>query len=412
MEQAVLGVFLAHANQCGDEILATVKAEDFFIPNHAQLFLILADLHSQNKTVDMSTVYAESIARKIDIGAPAIFADLANAFSSHYGLSNYTSVLIEKSRLRRLQKMASAMVTLVAENNSSQVIVAQMAGMLESLEDVKKNDLISPAQLVTEYRAHLASIEAGEETAIVPTGYYQIDAMNGGFPVGLTVISARPGNGKTVALLNLMENWCDHGRSCGLISLEMGRFELTDRVVGYLAGIDTRKLKSRLDSEEKFSVDYIIRERLAKWKYRIYDGTKLDVTRMRWMIKAMVRQGCDTILLDYLQLMDTPLDKRQKYEKLGDISRALKMASKEFNIPIVVAAQLNRDAANGEPGAHHIRESGNIEQDADVIILLSAKDQEDKGPTPHVVWDFVKFRGGVTGKITMTFDKTRQRFIA
>jgi replicative DNA helicase len=228
------------------------------------------------------------------------------------------------------------------------------------------------------------------------------------------VVGARPGMGKTTVLLNLMDNLCTAGRGVGIISLEMDHLELMAGIYAFQANINSRRFKEKLGPEEWDGVRYAS-SKVKNWNLQVDDCSLLDVNGLRHKARKMVANGAEVLEIDYLQLLQAPDDSRKvrnRAEDVAEMSRTIKLLAKELHIPIIVGAQLNREAAGSAPGSHMLRESGAVEQDADVIILLRQKDEEARGEQVSILWNIAKWRGGVAGfDLEFLFNKPRQRFM-
>lgn len=416
-EIAVLGTMLAHPNEVIDEVTAILSKEDFFSPANREIFGALIALHGKSE-VGAMTVHQWLTDRKMAeaCGSPGILGDMLNGFATHLNVSSYVSIVLEKSRLRRLRAVCLEIVEdIVSMPDSVPEVIGRAEKAILEVCEVRQDALLCNASALTShFEAYLGQIDRGERSAAVKTGYECIDRINGGLkPGGMHVIGGRSGLGKTTLMLNLTENLCKNGVGVGIISLEMDRLELASAIYSYMADINSRKFKDKMTAEEWEMVRWAS-DKIRQWKLQIDDCSLLDIHALRHKARKMVKEGAQVLVIDYLQLLDDSCGenkKRSRAEAVAEMSRSIKLLGKELTIPIIVGAQLNRQAATGEPGLHQLRESGAIEQDADVVILLRQKDESDKGARPVIIWNLAKWRGGQANvDLEFVFDKTRQRF--
>ena len=417
-ERAVLGSMLAQPNEVVEQASAALVFEDFFVGAHQEIFDALLGMKRNGVAIDVMTVHQWLADRKLaeTVGSPGILAELLVGFATHLNVGSYINIVKDKSTLRRLQASCAAIVQDIADMPDSVSAVLDRAEklILEVVEPDRMPTILRATALTARFEEHLRQIDAGEKVAAVKTGYECIDRVNGGLkPGGMHVFGARPGLGKTTAVLNLTENLCRNGVGVGIISLEMDADELMGSIYGFMADINTRKFKGKLELSQKESVRWAT-QKINEWSLQVDDCSLLDIHKLRHKARRMVKDGAGVIMVDYLQLMQAPDDNRKarnRIEDVAEMSRGIKLLAKELQIPIVIGAQLNRQAADGTPGMHMLRESGAVEQDADVIIILKRENEEETGTNIGVLWGIDKWRGGEAGfDLKFRFDKTRQRF--
>jgi replicative DNA helicase len=262
-----------------------------------------------------------------------------------------------------------------------------------------------------------------------PTGIEELDRMCGGLTAGeLTIVGARPGQGKTALVVSLIRNLCHQNIPCGIFSLEMSRHELAQRLASQESQVPAFKIKGGMLTDMEKSVLRSARERMQNWNIRIFDEGEMNLRKLR--ARAMVwqkRHGMQVLFVDYLQLMSGTDSKRQNREnEISEISRGLKILARELNIPVVALSQLSRrveERGDKMPQLSDLRESGAIEQDADVVWFLMrpayykmSGDVEINGKKYDLndvcIIDQAKMRSGNTGQIPLMFDGPLMRMRA
>jgi replicative DNA helicase len=372
-EKAVLGCCLAQPNEVMDEVYSVLSADDFFSGAFQEIFKALGAMRG-SEAIDVMTVHHYLEAKKLaaPLGSPGILAELLVGFATHLNIGSYIRIVKDKSRLRQLQAHCQKTLDDIGEMPDSVPSVMERAekGIMEITEPGRSPSICNATGLTASFEAYLGQIDRGERFAAVKTGYSALDRINGGLkPGGMHVIGGRTGLGKSTVMFNLAENLCEAGTGVGIISLEMSRDEVAASIYSFMADINSRRFKDKLDEEQWNSVRWAS-GRINKWNLQIDDCSLVDVFSMRHKVRKMVKDGAGVVFIDYLQLMESrePSGKQQnRAMEVAEMSRSIKLLAKETGVPIVIGAQLNRQAAQGEPGLHQLRESGAIEQDADGV---------------------------------------------
>ena len=297
------------------------------------------------------------------------------------------------------------------------------------LERTAGGDMFPMQAAVREYLDRLEYLYENRDTPLgVPTGYVDLDRLlGGGFqPSDLIFVGARPGMGKTALMLSIAANasaprlsrgQTTKGRSVAIFSLEMSRSQLIQRFFSAHTGINAQKMRNGNLDEKQW--DHIVESlpRLDKLNLHIDDTPRLSLSQLRAKCKRLQRkQGLDMIVIDYLQLMGTPGFKPDhRVQALAELTRGLKELAKEFNVPVVVAAQLNRELekrSEKRPNMSDFRESGSIEADADIALGLYQDDrynpQSEKPNQLEII--FLKHRNGPLGTVELFFAKDTTKF--
>lgn len=417
-ELAVLGGMLLDPAKVFALVTDTLRPDDFFVPAHIEIFDALMGMKANGIAIDAALLHHwltdQGLAE--ECGSPGILGDLMGAFTTHHSTPSYLKIVQDKSKLRKLRDACGQIMQDIMDDPSDVPKIIDRAEKAIFLVGnvAQEAPALNAGQLTAAFMEHLGQIQRGEKKAYVKTGYACIDRVNGGFkPKGFHVIGARSGVGKTTIALNFAENLCKNGVGVGIISLEMEANELMAAIYAFMADIDSRAFKAKLTDEQLGDVKWA-NDAIAQWNLQVDDCSLMDILRMRHKCRQMVKNGAEVLIIDYLQLLESDDEgaKRSRHEQVSAMSRSIKLLAKELGVPIIVGAQLNRDAAGKEPGLHNLRESGAIEQDADVVLLLRMADESDKGPRPMVKCNVAKWRGGkMNFDLDFIFDKAKNRFI-
>ena len=418
-EKAVLGTMLNEPHQTMDLALAGLKAEYFFVPAHIEIFDALRGMWSNKMAIEVELLHQWLADRGLAeaCGSPGILGELMTSYASHLNVGSYIAIVRKKAQARALNDRARAIIQDVLDNpdDIDGAITRAESSIMQVAESDSMPSIRDAVALVASWEHNQGQIQRGEKVAAVKTGYHSFDKINGGLkPGGFHVFGARPGMGKTTAMLNLGENLCKIGNGVGMITLEMSHLEYMDGIYSFMADINSRAFKAKLTEDQLKDVAWAS-DKIKQWNLQVDDCTLVDIHRMRHVARKMVKNGAGVIMIDYLQLLESEDEnaRRNRAEQVSAMSRAIKLLARELGVPIIVGAQLNRQASDDkEPGLHNLRESGAVEQDADVVILLRQKDPKDKSDRPIICWHFAKWRGGRAGGLDLdfVFDKSRQRF--
>jgi len=417
-EQAVLGaVFVRPAIL--DDLAGVVRPDDFYSPAHQSIFAGMGRLAAAAKAVDLVTLGDElSRMGKLDeVGGPVYLAELARAavFPAH-GIQSAKIVSAMAAR-RRLIDVGYAVIEsgfdLAADvqecGRFTQEIDAAIHGTLPH------GQTVTPSQYLNDYMRDLERLQKAGGLAGVPSPWTALNRYTAGFVPGeVTVLAGRSGTGKTAMALNIAEHAARGGITVGLFSLEMTRTSLTHRLMATGATVDAQKFRnaSLSDSDWAKLFDY----------GQIFHGLPLMICDKREMrpseLRAMCRQwkrdkGLGLLVVDYLQLMRPEVRDKVREREVSEISRSLKLLAVDLDIPILVLAQLNREAEKEKrPRLGHLRESGAIEQDADVILFIVPWKNEDAGDNVEVIVNVAKGRNNAVGDAPLIYRRKYLQFVS
>ncbi len=418
-EQAVLGGLMLD-NRGFDAIGDRITAEDFYRRDHQLIFESIADLASRSEPFDAVTL-SEALERKAlseQTGGLIYLAGLVRDTPSAANIRAYAEIVRKRSILRKLISVGGAIAASAydPEGREANEIVDEAERLVfEIAESGSKagsgfvplrNDLGSIID-----RLDMLAQNKGQLTGI-STGFTRLDEMTAGLQRGdLIVIAGRPSMGKTTFALNIAENaaFGPQKAKVGVFSMEMSREQLAFRMVSSLGHVDQSRLRiGNLDGEDWSRVNSAI-SMMKESSIFIDDTGALTPTEVRARARRLKReQGLDLIVLDYLQLMQVGGNVENRATEISEISRSLKALAKELSVPLIALSQLNRGVeqrTDKKPVMSDLRESGAIEQDADVIMMIYREEVYDKNTTRKGIADIIitKQRNGEIGEVQLTF---------
>ena len=423
-EEAVLGAIMLEKEKQQEVFGIILKPECFYSDAHQKIYRAALEADRIGLPVDLITVtdQARSLGILDDIGGPFVLTKLTMAVTSTAHASAHARIVMEKHMLREMIRISGDVINMAyADEDCFDLIeTAEREIMGLTLGSVSKGFMTS-AQYAKEALDNLGKLmQNNSDLTGVPTGYEVLNkATHGWQRTDLVIIGARPSIGKTAFALNLALNALTHGIGVGMFSLEMSGLKLTNRVLAMMSGLTLEKIKKgRNLSDQDFRLYSDTCARFAKLKFLIDDDANLSITHLKPKARRMVsKHGVEMIIVDYLQLMQGTGDKKQNREQeISTISRNLKVLAKELNVPIIALSQLNRSIesrANKEPNLSDLRESGAIEQDADVICFLYGQRQNEENVDEENLPRFVniaKNREGSLETLELIFNTTTQRF--
>ncbi|WP_309090525.1 replicative DNA helicase [Domibacillus sp.] len=423
-EQAVLGaIFLEpSALTVASEILIP---EDFYRNAHQQIYLTMLKLSDHGKAVDVVTVTEDLAAHKLieDVGGISYLSELAAAVPTAANIEYYARIVEEKSLLRRLIRTATTIATdgyerenevegLLSEAEKSIMEVAQRknAGAFHNIKDV----------LVRTYdNIELLHNRKGDVTGI-PTGFAELDRMTAGFQRNdLIIVAARPSVGKTAFALNIAQNVATNtDETVAIFSLEMGAEQLVMRMLCAEGNINAQSLRTGTLTDEDWRKLTMAMGSLSNSGIYIDDTPGVRIGEIRSKCRRLKQeQGLGMILIDYLQLIQgNGRSGENRQQEVSEISRSLKALARELEVPVIALSQLSRGVEQRQdkrPMMSDIRESGSIEQDADIVAFLYRDDYYDKETENKNMIEIIiaKQRNGPTGTVELAFVKEYNKFV-
>jgi replicative DNA helicase len=425
-EQAVLGGLLLD-NSTWDSIADRLRAEDFYRRDHQQIFMAIAELSARSEPSDAVTL-AEYLAAKglaDETGGLAYLAGLARDTPTAANIRAYADIVRERSLLRQLIRVSGEVaasaydsegrtaVELVDEAERRVFEIAEQ-GRRTGSGFVPLHDILG----ATIDRLDLLQQSQGQLTG-VSTGYHDLDRMTAGLQPGdLIIVAGRPSMGKTTLALNIAENAAIGAATpVAVFSMEMSRDQLAMRMISSLGRVDQSHLRTGNFGDEDWAR---INGAIAQMKTApiyIDDSGALTPTEVRARARRLKREkgGLGLIVVDYLQLMQVPGTKENRATEISEISRSLKALAKELRVPVIALSQLNRSVeqrTDKKPVMSDLRESGAIEQDADLIVLIYREEVYEPDTPRKGIADIIiaKQRNGPTGEVHLTFLGKYTRF--
>ena len=425
-EKSLLGALLISEKSLPD-VTEIVKPQDFYDDRHQHVFDAMWTLYERHKPVDVLTVTAELRRKKVldKAGGSAYLSELTNYVPTSAHATAYAE-LVARCSVRRRLIAAAAEITEQAYDEESETV--QLLGEAEkSLFAVSdqnlKTDLISISDLLSEAFDHLEDLHKNKGAISgIKSGFPDFDRLTAGFhPSDLVVLAARPAMGKTALALNFARNVATINQKDVLIfSLEMGKEQLINRMLADASGIDSFKLETGNFSGDDFSLISEAMAELSEAPIFIDDTPGMTVMEMRTKSRRAAHDhNLGLIIVDYIQLMSSSSKRGQenRVQEVSEISRGLKLIARELNVPVLALSQLSRAVESRNPQIpmlSDLRESGSIEQDADLVMFMYREEYYNPETERQNLTDviFAKHRRGPTGKIELFFDKARTRFMS
>ena len=427
-EQALLGCLLIDT-KIQVEISAFLKEDDFYAESHKYIFSAMDELIKANKAVDFVTL-TDALDKNGTIeqaGGIEYITELTNVMPSAAGYNRYLEIVLRDSMLRRLIRGASEIIeessSSTDEKNSLAVAekkIFDISNSADTSEIVKISSVIPDVMTKIDEMSKDKSKFRG-----IKTQYRGIDALlNGVHESDLMILAARPAVGKTSFAMNIVGNIALQGYSCAVFSLEMSKEQLTQRMLCSVAGINMgHVVKGQLDKSEWLKMAKA-KEQLSNARIFIDDSAMISPSEVMSICRRLKRKaGLDFVMIDYVQLMSPEKGRKNdnRQQEITEISRTLKILAKELNVPVLALSQLSRavETENRRPQLSDLRESGAIEQDADIVMFIhrpdknaNAKDLESGKIKPNVAEIIVaKHRNGPTGVVKLFFKGECTKFL-
>jgi len=420
-EQSLLGGILID-NDGLPQALEVLRGDEFYRDAHRIIFSAIQDLFERNEPVDLVTIAAllAEQNRLEAVGGATYLASLANTVPSAANVSSYARIVNEKALLRRLIQAANE-ITASAYGGGKDVeaILDQAEAAIFSITESRiRNSYFSLKEVI---KKSIEAIERFQEYRDVVTGvpshYADLDKLTAGFQRSdLIIIAARPSMGKTAFALNVARNAAVEGVPVGFFSLEMSKEQLAMRLLCSEARVDSHKIRTGFLSQQECAKLLAAAGALTDAPIYIDDTANISPLELRAKARRMMAdRGLGMVVVDYLQLMKGRENAERREQEISEISRSLKGLAKELNIPVIALSQLNRkveERHDKRPMLSDLRESGAIEQDADVIMFIYRDEVYNKGTAEPGVAEvnIGKQRNGPTGGVKLAFIGSYTRF--
>lgn len=420
----VLGSILIDKNAIF-QVADILTSADFYSPQHEKIFDAIITLYERRQPIDVMTLttYLKEKDDLAGVGGSSYLADLTNQITTASHVAHYANIVKEKKTLRDLIKAAAEITEMafVPKRNLEDLMDEVEQKILTISEhSLPQNFAAVKDELKSAYERMEKLHAGGNKIRGVPTGFPGLDTILSGLQKSeLVVLGARPSVGKTSLALDIARQAAATGATIGLFSLEMSREQIVDRVISAASNVPLwHILTGRIEDDTEFAMIQSGLEKLSSAKIFVDDSPSLNVIQMRSMARRLqVEHGLDLLIVDYLQLIRPRTSSDNVVSQITEISRGLKALARELKTPVLALSQLSRniEQRGGMPRLSDLRESGSIEQDADVVMFLYRKDRDsnatygdtEEGTTQVIV---AKHRNGALGTIDLKFDAERATF--
>lgn len=429
-EQALLGSlfmsFTALQKACEE-----VERDAFYQESHAKIFEVIKYLYENHIPVNASAVITELVSRSwlAQVGGASYLNEIQNSVATGANVEYYINTVLEQYTLRRMIEVATNIVTQSFNNETNISDLMEMAetSILNVAKTRKTGEFrkIQDVLVKTQEDIEALSKQKGTVTGVT-TGLYDFDKLTSGFhPKQLIIIAARPAVGKSALALNMLTAAAKSTKkSIAMFSLEMPAEQLAMRMLSSLGQINGKKLQTgKLESEDWRRLNEAISQ-LSDTNIYFHDAGGITIGEIKAKCRRLSTQGegLGMVILDYLQLVNGSSKSSQanRQQEVSEISRGLKMMAMELDVPVIALAQLSRDVekrTDKRPVLSDLRESGSIEQDADIVVAIHPKDMpedanlDDSIPSPTELI-ILKHRNGPTGTINILFKKNTSTFLS
>jgi replicative DNA helicase len=422
-EQSILGGLLLD-REAWDQISDVITSEDFYRPSHQKLFASIAMLTKNSKEVDIITVteYLKSIGDFEFIGHDYLIQLLQNTLTTA-NISSYAKIVKEKSLLRKLISCCSQITQKAYEQNFENIetfIDNVEADIFKIGESRESAGLVEASNIVFKSIENIEKLyHQQDDITGISTGFSKLDQMTAGLHPGeLTILAARPSMGKTALSLNIAQNVAlRQKKTVAYFSVEMSKESVMMRLLAAEAKINLSEVRSGKIADQAWPKLVAAASTMSEAPLFIDDTSGISPFEIRARARRLKKQhGLDLIIIDYLQLMDLKQKVESRERAVSEISRTLKAIAKELQVPIMALAQLNRAVegrAEKKPMLSDLRESGSIEQDADVIMMLFREgyyDRNDESKFDRAEVIIGKQRNGPTGSVDLKWEPKFGRF--
>jgi len=427
-EQAVLGCALIDS-EAALTVVGRLEEIDFYNETHKNIFSVIKNLFSKSKNIDIFTVSDELTKKELinDAGGMSYVSSLSTMIPSAASVNHYIEIVKRDSILRQViiscgktiqqayEKDSDESILGIAEKSIYEIAEKGQTGALEKIE-VALEKVVGKIEEIHKDNTILRGLK---------TGFYGIDkATNGLQKTDLIILAARPGVGKTSLAMNIVSNAAINSKAkCAVFSLEMGREQLAQRMLFSVANVSMAKaLRGDLD-EADWSKILKAQKLLSETEIFVDDNAMNTPSQVLSKCRKLKREkGLDLIVIDYLGLMKADVKTGNRQEEVGEISRNLKLLAKEVEVPVISLCQLNRsveqreDGKPGRPVLSDLRDSGSIEQDADMVWFIHrdmTKVEEANNPNGNYTAELIiaKFRNGQPGSVFLGWDGSRTSFV-
>jgi replicative DNA helicase len=424
-EKAVLGSLLLRKDSLA-EIEDIINGDSFYAEKHKKIFDTMLELFLKNEPIDMLSLSTKLNEKKLleSIGGNQYLAELVNTVPSSSNIKYYANIVAKKYVLRSLIEAADHISELAFEDGDSHmddVLDLAEKKIFSVVSSPKNQKFISLKEALPLAYERLEKLHENKGLLRgIPTGFTELDSMLSGLqPSDLIILAARPSVGKTTLALDMARMSATvHNKSVLIFSLEMSSQQLVDRMLSAESRVNAWNLRTgRLNGDKDFSQLRDSLDKLSKAKIYIDDQPGNSIVRMKATARRIkAEKGLDLIVVDYLQLMTTSKNYDSMVNQVTEISRSLKQLARELEVPVIALSQLSRavEQRGGEPRLSDLRDSGSIEQDADMVWFIHREDKYNKeSARPNIAKIMIeKHRNGPTGVVELYFDEKKTSFMS
>ncbi len=409
------------------QIAGTLEPDDFSIEKHRRIFARMVELYDRGERIDRVTVANELIKQNQleSIDGLSYLVSLDDGLPAVSNIDSYVRIVKDKSVLRRIIFSSQKLIDrcLLGEEEPDEILASAEEGLLKLGETRSKDALLDPGTIIREYEGGLNTfLDPSKRIKGISTGFIKFDEMTGGLHGGeLIILAARPSMGKTALALNIAQHVAmnpQENSTVSVFSLEMSRESLLTRMICATARVDQQKFRAGfLNQDERRRLQKAASE-LVQAPLYIDDTPGVNLMDIHAKLRRLRSEhGLGLVVVDYLQLMSSRSRHENRNQEISSLSRGMKLLAKELNVPMLVLSQLSR-APETRPGDHRpqmsdLRESGSIEQDADLVAFIYREevykqDREDLKGLAELL--LAKQRNGPTGRINLVFLKEFTKF--
>jgi len=428
-EQSVLGSVLLQPSAL-ISAMEFLQTNDFYRRAHQLIFQTMMDLNERNEEIDVITVanLLETNNQLEDAGGAAYLAELANVVPTAANVEYYAQIVEERSLLRRLIQASTDIISETYEEaeDVSNILDTAEQKILEVSERKNRSGFVQISDVLRDSMEEIDDLyQNAEDITGLSSGYRALDLMTAGFHEDeLIILAARPGVGKTAFALNIAQNiGTSTNENVAIFSLEMGATQLVNRMLCAEGTINANNLRTGQLTEEEFEKLFVAMGSLSKANIFIDDTPGIRVSEIRAKSRRLMqeRDGLGLIIIDYLQLIESS-GRESRQQEVSEISRQLKKLAMELNVPVIAISQLSRSVEQRQdkrPILSDLRESGSLEQDADIVSFLyredyyrSDEDEDDLEEEEDNVVEVLieKNRSGARGTVKLLFIKEYNKF--
>jgi len=421
-EEAVIGSVLINPDAYYD-VAQFLRADDFYIHRHRWIWEAFIRLHERRTPIDFLTVTEEldQLGQMSEVGGPAYITALISNVPSSLHAEAYGRIVEQTSVRRKMLEAANQIAKLAYQEEitvDSVMDEAEKAVFGVSERRVTR-DLQPIQQVLSEYYDRIDQLSQRDEDFFgVPTGFTDLDRLFGGLQASdFIIIAGRPGTGKTAFMLSAAKNAAQiHKKHVAIFSLEMSNEQLVQRLISQETGIDSHRLRTGKLNEDEWPIFTHSIEVLSDTRIFLDDTPSLTPLQLRAKCRRLhLEYQLDLILVDYLQLMTSGTRSENRVQEVSYISRNMKVMARELNVPVLAAAQLSRaieQRADKEPQLSDLRESGSLEQDADIVMFIHRPELYEKDTLKQHLAQIkvAKHRNGPVGTIELVFRENLAKF--